>query len=195
MQLVTLIAATAPSLVALGHPIDTQIRIEDGSALSFQYANGSRFGSKTVVYGAFIEALRKTNDTSPVDHVGYQSAPGEVAKALSRLRTIGQWGDNCDGEEGPAPDKTAVASATLMLGFLSSSLGIAPKVGLNADGQPSLTLFGEDLELAVTIPTASEISYFAAHGDEIRGGLADFDGTSLPTEMVAAIADIRHSVA
>lgn len=195
MQLITLIAATAPSLVAFGYPVDAQIQIEDGSALSFQYANRSRLGSKTAVDGAFIEALRKTNDTSPIDNVGYQSAPGEVAKALSRLRTIGQWGDNWDGEGGPAPDKAAVAAATLMLGFLSSSLGIAPNVSLNADGQPSLTLFGEEFEFAVTMPSASEISYFTAHGDEIRGGLADFDGTSLPIEMAAAIADMRHSVA
>ena len=119
MQLVTLIAATAPSLVALGYPVDAQIRIEDGASLSFQYANGSRFGSRAVVESAFIEALRKSSDKGSVDHVGYQNAPGEVAKALSRLRTIGQWGDNWDGEGGPAPDKAAVASATLMLGFLS----------------------------------------------------------------------------
>jgi hypothetical protein len=73
-------------------------------------------------------------------------------------------------------------------------LGMVPNVGLNADGCPSLTLFNDDLEIAITLNSESEVAFFAARGDEIRGGLATFDGRSLPAEIISAVSEIRNVV-
>jgi hypothetical protein len=68
---------------------------------------------------------------------------------------------------------------------------MVPNVGLNADGCPSLTLFNDELDFAVTVISQSEVTFFVAHHDEFRGGLAMFDGRSLPPEIISAVSEVR----
>jgi hypothetical protein len=116
---------------------------------------------------------------------------GESTTALARLRTFATWRDNWDGEGASAPDGKALDAASLILGLLSSDLGKVPKVMLNGDGEPMFVLIDKHFEIAVTVKSKTEISFYVAHGNDEDGGLVDFNGRQLPTLLRAAIRGFR----
>lgn len=204
MQIVSLLVATAaPAAFVNGPSIVQTFGIQNYSGLHSTVAAGGWLRPTHPSVRSLVESLGAGVAASAGLVPGQSAAssvqiecrePASVVKALGRLRTIGKWSDNWDGEGGLAPDSGAIESATLLLGFINSVLGMVPNVGLNADGCPSLTFFNDDLEIAFTLNSQSEVEFFAARGDHIRGGLANFDGKSLPVEIISAVTEIRDVV-
>lgn len=192
MQLHTFIAATATPFVALGNP--GAIYVQDAPTqrpvivADVKDVPGARSGNSLP---APVASMMKGDQAVIKIDANGSGEPGGAVRALSRLRTFGSWNANWDGDGAPAPDQEALKSAALMLGFLDSKLGRTPHVALNGDGEPTFTVLDGEFELAVTIVSENEAAYLVAHGAEERGGLAEFDGRTLPPELASAVSELR----
>ena len=151
----------------------------------------SVWGIPQTITGAAGNKTILPNHSSEIDMVqvpGLQSSEkGNSTAALMRLRTFSRWGENWDGEGAPAPDAATLNCAAVLLGLLSTELGNAPKVMLNALGEPMFIVVEERFELAVTVKSKDEASFYVAQGNDEDGGLTPFDGVHLPPDLKSAI--------
>lgn len=188
MQLYNLIAATATPLVSLGNPGVMYIQ-PDNFPDPLEFSTRWDKNVRSVARDVANRGLALDIHTGPSPQQLLE--PAAIMGSFVRLRSFEKWGDNWDGEGAPAPTKSNLDSAGIMLGFLHSRTGKVPRASLNSEGEPMLSIMDGDLEAMVTVYAPLEVAYLFAKGEKELAGVAHFDGRTMPVEISDALSEIR----
>lgn len=115
--------------------------------------------------------------------------PSPTMKTVDRFRQMATWAENWDGEGAPRPDKAAIDSAILLVGFIAP-FEVRTTATLDALGRPMVLLSWDQTEAEIVV-TAKDSIEFAVLAPDVADDEGDaavpFDQATFPTKLKDAL--------